>query len=328
MNYLKQLKDITATFLTKQIDYQQLREACQQYKALLIELSAIDLEEETNREDIHFEYGKAIGTTWAAACVDDIMRTRNFIRGVFQAVYQLQAERSEPIQILYAGTGPFATLILPLFTAFSPAEIQVIFLEVNPNSVACLRRVLQKLEAEAYVQKIIQADATTLQLDADLQPDLVLSETMLHALIKEQQVPIMLNIVPQIPPHALLIPSNIQLDLAWVNLTAPTLSEKFQAITKLLHFDKTSMQNYIATKREVNDYSLAISTPLAAPKSADFSQLAILTTIHIFGEEWLQMNESSLTIPYIIMDAHQQKIPATLELSYRLQPSPDWRISN
>ena len=68
------------------------------------------MENDRNREDIHLANGKALGTSWAARCVDDIIRTKKFVAGVYQAVQKLLNEYPEKtVHILYAGTGPFAT---------------------------------------------------------------------------------------------------------------------------------------------------------------------------------------------------------------------------
>ena len=46
-------------------------------------------------------------------CVDDIMRTRRFVRGVYHAMADMLNAREGKINLLYAGTGPFAMLVLP-----------------------------------------------------------------------------------------------------------------------------------------------------------------------------------------------------------------------
>lgn len=331
MEYLEKIRKITAIFLADELDYTQLQKACQEYKTLLLQFSAIDLDNENNRTDIHFENGKAIGTTWAAACVDDLMRTRKFVRGIFQAVEQLLKEKTKPIQILYAGTGPFATLIVPLLTAYSPEEIQFTLLEINANSMEDLKRVIEKLDAQAYVNNIICENAITYQIADENQPDLLISETMLHALIKEQQVPIMLNLAAQIKPETLIIPASINLNVVWMNsqviyAESTEKQEKTRTIAPLLQFNLKNMQAYIAQNKAINDYQIQQTVPLSDDIPKAFNQLAISTTIQIFEEEYLNFNESGLTIPYILANREDVEDSTAIQLQYELMPSPNWKI--
>jgi hypothetical protein len=138
------LKQITAVFLEKKTDYQKLSAAVKDYKKLLITLAELE-DNDAARENIHFENGKALGTTWAAMCIDDLMRTRQFVQGIYKAVQFLKQQKEAPVHILYAGCGPFAALILPLLTRFSQKDIQCTLLEINPLSYAAVKKVISKL---------------------------------------------------------------------------------------------------------------------------------------------------------------------------------------
>lgn len=55
--------------------------------------------------------GKAVSPTTAAQCAEDVQRTRIFMQGVYAAIQQkLQRHSYHPIEVLYAGTGPFGLL--------------------------------------------------------------------------------------------------------------------------------------------------------------------------------------------------------------------------
>ena len=45
-----------------------------------------DMDNKEGRKDIEYENGKALGTFWAALCLDDLVRTRQFIRGIDKAI--------------------------------------------------------------------------------------------------------------------------------------------------------------------------------------------------------------------------------------------------
>ena len=160
------LSKIAKTYWQPAIDYFELTQATNSYFDLVLDLSKIDLEAIPNSVDKHFDNGKAIGTTWAAKCLEDIMRTKRFSRGVWQAVESVRQQRPGPVHLLYAGTGPFATLALPLLSHYSPDELQLHLLEVNEVSIASARKVIRQLNAEAYIHSCVQADATKYQLPA------------------------------------------------------------------------------------------------------------------------------------------------------------------
>jgi len=151
MIYHKVIEEVTQEILSEQIDYRSLQEKLENLKTLLIDLTELDLDQQSNREDLQFKNGIAIGSTWAALCVVDLIRTRQFVRGIFKAVNQLIEKEVKPVRILYAGTGPFATLILPLLTKFSPDQLQLVLFEVNPETIKQLRRLIKHLNIGTYI---------------------------------------------------------------------------------------------------------------------------------------------------------------------------------
>ncbi len=122
------IEGVMDEILKEEIHFLDLKDKLNEYSKELIQLSGLVLENEQNKKDIHHENGMALSTTFAARCIDDIIRTRQFIRGIYQAIEDLQLKKSKPITLFYAGTGPFATLSLPILTKFSPQELQLILL--------------------------------------------------------------------------------------------------------------------------------------------------------------------------------------------------------
>jgi tRNA G37 N-methylase Trm5 len=128
---------------------------------MLLEVSQSAIEQEVYKLDLHLENGKAIGLRWAASCVDDMMRTKKFIKELMEDVQNRIAQKPAPIHILYAGTGPFAILILPVLACYSPAEIQVTLMEINKESFEGVKKCFNQLQLETYVKEYIHEDATT-----------------------------------------------------------------------------------------------------------------------------------------------------------------------
>ena len=200
-------------------DYQGLFNLSKEYYDFLVEVINLDPEAEQNRSNRkYFDNGYAIGLTWAAMCIKDIMRTKKIVDGLYQAVCDVhKTNGGKPVHILYAGTGPFATLVLPLTARFTSRELQFTLLEVNEDSYNCVIKLFNTLNLDDYIQHSEQVDATKWILPIDLEVDIFLSETMQKALKCEQQVAICMNIIPQLSREALMIPENIVLKAALIH---------------------------------------------------------------------------------------------------------------
>ena len=94
--------------------------------------------------------GVAINPQAAAFCIKDYTRTVIFIRGVHAAIATLQARLpQQPIRILYAGCGPFATLLLPLLTRFKATELDITLLDIHQRSLNSVGKLLSDFAASS-----------------------------------------------------------------------------------------------------------------------------------------------------------------------------------
>jgi len=173
-------------------------------------------------------------------CLDDACRTKQFIKGLFKIVENLCPTTNNPIHILYAGTGSFATLILPLLSKYTEHEVHVTLLEINKNSIENVKHILNQLEFQNHIKDIVCEDATKYEIKTKV--DIVLSETMQHSLLRELQVPIMLNLMKQTNGDSIMIPEEILLSLAFVdsriNLDSKEKNPPFKKTEPILAFDK------------------------------------------------------------------------------------------
>ncbi len=185
------LKRVAQILILDEWDYKQLTDAILEYKDLLNSLTNLDFDQPELRENIYKDHGKAIGLEWAARCVDDMMRTKFFVNGLYEAI--IDAKKSFPgkrITILYAGTGPYATLALPTMALFSEDEIEFICLEINPLSYNSVRNLIDKLGFSNYVREFHNCDATEFKISNPETVDILLCECLQHALARESQVAI------------------------------------------------------------------------------------------------------------------------------------------
>ena len=203
---IDKLRHITEILLNPEDDYSQLTKAIDDLYSLFLSASGLEVDDTENRDDVYLSKGKAIGSTWAAMCVKEIMRTKCFLRGLYAGIKAAQKRFPNTcIHVLYAGTGPFATLAMPMTTVFTSDEITFTFLEINPISIQHLKRNINAFDALDYINDIIQCDATTYQANNIMPIHIVLTETMQNALQKEPQVSIAMNLVPQMVAGGFLI---------------------------------------------------------------------------------------------------------------------------
>ncbi|WP_143473394.1 SAM-dependent methyltransferase [Flavilitoribacter nigricans] len=296
--------------------------ACNLYKELLLELSELDLETEAARYNIALAQGMALGSTWAAYCLNDFLRTRRFIKGIHTAVaHLLTTRKNRPVHLLYAGTGPFATLVLPLLYCFRPEELQFTFLEINPISYHNLQKLLEHLDLMDYVRRLEPADATTYRIPPGETVDIVLSETMQAGLRREVQVPIFWNLLSQeAARQAIPIPERIELFMGayrsnYEPSDSPPKAVKFGSYFRL-------DRDHIPDDRSGDTLP---SARIKVPNNLDdgFDQLVIFTEIDIFQKQRLRHGDSGLTTPLIIRDIHRNPVKGQfINIRYYLREDP------
>jgi predicted RNA methylase len=327
------LKDITKILISEEINFAILTEATQKLNQLYCEASEFDLDSEANRKDIHIEEGKAIGATWAARCVDEFLRTKMFVKGIYEAIQDL-LEHQETVHILYAGSGPFATLVTPLTTLFSSQKLKFTILEINPISIKHLNILIKNMGLEAYVEDIIECNAAQVNLDKAEHFNIFLTETMLKALSKEPQVAITLNILPQLKKDVVLIPQNIAIEAglkSWEKESQYMFSQgetenKGQIMLKaIFELNKSSVAAYISESNQLYHFpKVLVQLPNNIEK--DYTQLFLGTRIRTYADNVLSGNDTSLTLPFNILDSidHVNEV----EFQYKIDRNPkfEYRI--
>jgi predicted RNA methylase len=328
MDIQKEIIRITSEYFEDDLDYQKLSIASREYKDLLNEVCEQNINVENGRNDIGFDNGKALGTFWAALCLDDLIRTRQFVRGINKAI-QEKVNKQKPIQILYAGTGPFATLILPFIFRYSKQEIKYTFLEINPLSFEILQDVISKLGLKDYNIKLVKGDATKYQIDFKNKPDIIISETMQNALAKEQQVSIFLNLMNQVRYDTIFIPEKIELFIGLKKAGIPveeTQIKHYQKEKKIFDVSKEAMFPLNPTENKAIGGILfdKKQTIIEEKKLRGFSQLLLLTEIQVYKDEKIGINESSLTTPITIKDIpNNLKDSITINTQYKISSQPE-----
>lgn len=334
---IDKLRHITEILLNPEDNYSQLTKAIDDLYSLFLSTSRLEVDDTENRDDVYLSKGKAIGTTWAAMCVKELMRTKYFLRGLYAGIKA--AQESFPntcIHILYAGTGPFATLAIPMTTVFTSDEINFTFLEINPVSIQHLKKNITAFDALDYVNDIIQCDATTYQVNNMMPVHIVLTETMQNALQKEPQVSIAMNLVPQMVAGGFLIPQSIKIKAVLMNpkkvaerLTSPDFGNQkyYHTLKTIFELNKSTLSHCAVGCISDSTYAFPeIIVELPSDIDSDYYDLNLLTHIQIFGDVELTNYQCSLNMPKrLVLLNKESTISNKISFQYVISDTPGFK---
>lgn len=323
--HLPILREIYKVLTAERVHESELAQTIKNYRNLLIDLSPMNFSTEASELDIHLVNGKAIGSTWAATCLDGAIRTQRFVKGISEAIKNLQTVKKKPIHILYAGSGPFATLILPILAVSSETEIQVSLLEINAESFANVQQVFNQLNFDKFINTFANADATTYQIPNGESVDILVSETMLHSLKEEPQVSIVINLMSQLRQDVILIPENIILEIGLLHPREITTEENFKKLATIFELKKEKLPDFKVTKQEDSQIVAFPKVTVNLPPKwlQHYHQLAIFTEIQVYQQYWIRTDENGLTTPWIIENTSQFENKETaITLQYKIDSNP------
>lgn len=293
---LHRLKYATTAILHCESDYKQMKESVDLMYQIFSSITGVTINALSQDKDIYLSQGKAISTSAAAHCLLEMKRTALFLRGINKAIRQKRAELLDrPIKILYAGTGPYGTLITPLLTLYKPNEICVDLLDINANSLEALKKINDNLGLSEFIDKTFCTDATTFKVNTPY--DIVISETMLACLKNEPQVAIMQNLIPQLTDDSIFIPEMITIDAL---LTNPKMEmERLELHEKETpHFERRPLGNlFTLSKKNLDSIYYKRSFSIPSEAASTFPVLKLFTTVTVFDDEILSDNDSSITLP-------------------------------
>jgi len=271
--------------------------------------------------------GKAIAPLNAARCAWEYLRTAKFLQGVHAAIEE--ARRRFPgqrIEVLYAGTGPYATLALPLMPLLSPGEVGFTLLDLHGHCLDSVRHLLEAFGYTEFATGFVECDAATYRHPPGRPLHVAVTETMQTALQKEPQVAITLNLAPQLQPGGLLVPERIEIRacLADPNREIPFIDEA----------GNTQGRQRVDLGR-IFDLGLDTAQTLASALTFPWTEVAIpperpawakrfmlLTHITTFGDIRLGDYDCSLNCPVTIRELHNPAPDSTVEFRYRIGEAP------
>ncbi len=321
------LHTLSSQLLAKADDFLAAYHTCAALHGLLLECTGLSAQDSIQMTELRLPSGKALAPFYAAACIQDPLRTKKFARGVFEAVSAAQKRfPGERLHLLYAGTGPFATLILPLCTVFSPSEIGFTLLEAHPESARHLHKVIDAFGLQDFVHSIEETDATIYQASQPFH--ILLIETMQAGLATEPQLAITQHLVPQLVPGGTLIPQAITIQAGLLHpgkedaylLGLTTVRDSYAGLSPVFQLNaNTSLQQTAITA--------IVPVPWLLRK--DYPQLMLFTSIKITDSILLDFWESGLTIPQRLADVIFEKdLDCEVYLYYQQGENPKFYTKN
>lgn len=300
------------------------KDCLERIHTLFIELGALNAYDETNRSAAQvLVNGTAISPTWAAMCMFDIVRTRQFVLGLRQAVGdQVLKHPGEPIEVLDAGCGPYGLLCLLAAGYFSPAQVQFTLLDIFPENIKSAQKLISALGMQHYFRAFVCGDALHYQWTSEMPLHIVVTETMNRALWKEPQVAITLQLSPQLAKGGVLIPERIEVSLACVDLhkkkihaamnleealTAPVLYE--EDLGQVIELDKNSTEAAIGKKP-------LVSITLPAHFNTTQYQLELHTRVQVYKGYKIIKDESAISLSKVLMKSKKENWQTGDELSF------------
>ncbi len=234
-------------------------------------------------EDSFLEDGVAINPRAAAHCVTDYRRSVVFIRAVYAAIHRARERFPDTrIAILYAGCGPYATLLLPLLGKFMPPQLEITLLDIHQHSIDSVERLLSHFDLGSHGINTVRGDACRYQHTAKLH--LIIAETMQKSLEQEPQFAVTANLAPQLQPEGIFIPQKIEVDLCLAHFQR---ADEYVPLARVL----TLVPDQAAA--DLNPVSVEIPS---LPDLAEF-EAALSTRIQVFDQYWLREYEAEITLP-------------------------------
>jgi hypothetical protein len=332
---LKKLSGITDVILNEASSQEDLHTALNDFSDLCSQITGLvpDRTFDAWSEDSYLDGGVAINPQAAAYCIQDYQRSIIFIRAVHAAFNSVRARFSDTtINILYAGCGPFATLVLPLLSHLLQSNARIHLLDIHSKSLESVRTLLCHFGFNQPNIHCVKGDACSYQHPDTLH--LVIAETMQKSLEQEPQFAVTANLAPQMHSDGVFIPEHIQVQLCLAQRKneggIQTPKENRQLLGSLFNLDAKSAHiqarkaqyNKSTSKYELTPTIIDIPS-IENPEAFD---ALLLTNIRVFEQFELGHDESDITLPAKCEELSPLKPGAQYIITYQLGSYPKFSI--
>lgn len=282
----------------------------------------------------------------AARCLVEVFRTQQFLCGMHAAMHAArQRFPGQRLHILYPGCGPYATLVLPLTTQFSPADFQVTLIDVHEPAVVAVRKLVQALDVADYVSDIVQADAMTYQPPAGQHYHLLVLEVMQGALAREPQVALTLRFLPWLLPDGLLVPARITVDACLTSQTHENfatlvrrdpdgfpvdhsdLARRRIQLGQLIALDVDSGRTYHYEQPDAEETLPAVTVRVPS-RPPGIDQFMLVTCVDVYPPFSIVDYQSEVSHPVILPELNGIASGSEITFAYAFGPKPGFRYQH
>lgn len=293
------INSISDTLLDESSAPEKLRAALDAFVRVCAEVTNVrpDPSFDAWAEDSFLDHGVAINTQAAAQCALDYQRSVVFIRGIYAAIGSLRKHfGDQPIEILYAGCGPFATLVLPLLGKFQPGDMKLYLLDYHQRSLDSVELLLEHFGYSHHIVQTIRGDACSYKHTGKLH--LVVAETMQKSLEQEPQFAVTANLAPQLVPFGVFIPQRIDVVLCLCKLGKPGVPYPLANVFTLAPDHAFEQMKLVETRFHQTSPELE-PTIVVIPEMTHIARLdaALFTRICVFEKYRLKDYDSQITLP-------------------------------
>lgn len=294
-----------------------------------------------NKKRTLLPHGLAIDPYSAGTCLNDIVRSTQYTRGLYTAIKDLhEIITDRPVHIVYAGSGPYAPFVMAMATQFSSNQVQFTIIDIHEESLDVVKSIAEELDFQDYFRKYVHADAVTYQVEDELPVDIGLAECLNKGLIKEPQVAISMNLVNQMEDHGIMIPEKISVDAYLVNpnvefsfLTKKNGERVFDRagavkqrlyVGHLMNLSKPLIRNLIIiTDANLNNnYNVQLGDFPVEVEDNGTNTMMYSTTVTTYGHHVIDEYQSGLTQPHIVNEKQAVRTSCTLHFVYKLCEAP------
>ncbi len=284
----------------------------------------------TNTNPVTIDGGVALSSQHAIDCLQDVLRTTRFIKGVYRGILDMQKQfPGSRLEIVYAGSGPAAPLILPLLYLFNSEEISVTILDVNETSLASVRAIITYMGVEDYFGNILLQDAVSYIHPEGIPLHMVVSETMDKGLTVEPQVRITQNLASQLDPEGIFIPEAIKIVQAYSFFSKQyffdIFQEKLPELREVITVGDTPLFSITKDISETPIYTFKsdlISKPFSFEDAPD---VVVFAEVSIYKGLLLAKGDSLLSNLYCISSLHTIQANS-FRLHYTTHEIPSWNL--
>ena len=336
---LEKLKDISRDILEPKNTLVDLIPRIVELKDLLEKYTLLKMTPEVSLTEGRtlLDSGMAVSPLVAAICAREVFRSAAFIKGVGAAV-QDAAHNDRPVRVLYAGCGPFALLVLPLMALFSPQQVVFTLIDIHPESLRCVRHLIDDFGFSGHVVEYVCADASHYEIPPDSIPDVIVSETMNVCLGKEPQVSIARRLLAQ-APNARMVPEAVSVEVCLLDPLKefapidPAQEGQFiEPVRDRIYLGKVFELDAQNVKRwaDITEDSLPAASITVPDSVLQRYQMRLLTRIVVYGQIRLDDYDSSLNLPQRLPGKPTFAGGEILQFHYKLgaYPGLDFEVVN